>query len=217
MSKKNAFSQAFSELISTVTPGANANEESRPVSPAAPKAEEAPERSRLERPTESWLPPKPPAGQKITVIAAGTTVNGNLSVDGSAEIDGCLNGDIECTGCLTVSGEITGGSKIAEIDVIGARIEGNIESKGSVNVRNGAVIIGNITGQSMQIFGAVKGSLVLPGHLTIGSTAIILGDIRTGSIDVQNGAVVDGHVSVQSSGRATDVFDRERTRRQTSN
>ncbi len=215
MSKKNAFSQAFSELISTVTPGANSNEENKQVSPVAPQTETIPERPRVERPAESWLP-KPPAGQKITVIAAGTTVNGNLTVDGAAEIEGCLNGDIECTGCLTVSGEIVGGSKISEIDVIGARIEGNIESKGSVNVRNGAVIIGNINGQSMQIFGAVKGSLVLPGHLTIGSTAIILGDIRTGSIDIQNGAVVDGHVTVQSSGRATDVFDRDKSRREQS-
>jgi len=214
MSKKNAFSQAFSELISTVTPGANSNEETKQAAPAAPQPEAIPERPRVERPTESWLTPKPPAGQKMTVIAAGTTVNGNLTVDGSAEIDGCLNGDIECTGCLTVSGEIIGGSKISEIDVIGARIEGNIESKGSVNVRNGAVIIGNITGQSMQIFGAVKGSVVLPGHLTIGSTAIILGDIRTGSIDIQNGAVIDGHVSVQSSGRTTDVFDRDKSRRE---
>lgn len=210
MSKKNAFSQAFSELISNVTPGANANEDEQPNPVVFADNDEVVERPRLERPVEPKLPIKPPAGGQTTVIAAGTTVDGNLVVDGSAEIDGCLNGDIECSGCLTVSGEIIGGSRISEIDVIGARIEGNIESKGTVYIRNGAVVIGNINGQSMQIFGAIKGSLALPGHLTIGSTAIIVGDIRAGSIDIQNGAVIDGRVTVQSAGRVSDIFETKR-------
>ncbi|MGI6357853.1 MAG: bactofilin family protein [Bacillota bacterium] len=144
--------------------------------------------------------------EQVTSIAVGTTILGNMVVNGPAEIKGTLSGDIECSGCLTVSGEIIGCCKTAEIDVLGARIEGNIESQGNVQIRDGAVVIGNVDGQSMQVFGAVKGDILLPGHLTVGSTAVIVGDIQTGTLDIQNGAIIDGHVNVQAAEKANTVF-----------
>ncbi len=149
---------------------------------------------------------KKPAGEKVTTIAAGTVIHGNMVIDGSAEVEGSLHGDIECSGFLTVSGEIIGCSKTADIDIVGARIEGNIESRGNVQIRDGAVVIGNVDGQSMQVYGALKGDILLPGHLKVGATALIMGDIQAGTIDIQNGAVIDGRVAVQAAEKADEIF-----------
>lgn len=219
MSKKNPFSQAFSELISSVG-GTNANGES---TGSGEPVEETPISSQANRPTESRptelarsfrsSSPAASAG-KLTVIAVGTTVAGNMSVDGAAEIEGRLQGDIDCSGCLTVSGQLIGRSRVAEINVQGARIEGNIESKGDVHVRDGSVVIGNVSGQAMQLFGAVKGDITLPGHLTVGATAIVVGNIQAGSVDIQSGAAIDGYVAVKSNGRASSIFDQDPQRDQ---
>lgn len=213
MSKKNAFSQAFSELISTSGVASNVAPTNE-AQTTPPEAKVEPERSFAENnPSRKPSSTLSPAASKATIIAAGTTVEGNMQVEGPAEIQGRFHGNIECSGCLTVSGEIVGGSKIAEIDVQGARIEGNIESNGNVQVRNGAVVVGNVNGQAMQLFGAVKGDIILSGHLTIGSTAIVIGDIQVGSVDIQNGAAINGHVTVSSTGKTSDVFDLDKRNR----
>lgn len=214
MSKKNAFSQAFSELISgpTSTPSTASETKSDPIeATTVSRADRAVEPSTV--PTSSQPRRSGPMfspGGKVTTIAMGTTVEGNMVVEGAAEIEGRLHGDIDCSGCLTVSGELVGRSRTAEIDVQGAWIEGNIESKGNVHVRDGSVIIGNVTGQAMQLFGAVKGDIILPGHVTVGPTAIIVGNIQAGSIDIQNGAAIDGYVAVKPNSQANSVFDQDK-------
>jgi cytoskeletal protein CcmA (bactofilin family) len=186
--------------------------EREPVKAPNPAPPPAPE---LKKPVPEPKKPASPS-QKVTTIAAGTTILGNMVIEGAAELEGILHGDIECSGCLTVSGEIVGCSKTAEIDVLGARVEGNIESKGNVQIRDGAVVIGNVTGQSMQVDGALKGDILLPGHLRVGPTAIIVGDIQTGTIDIQNGAVIDGRVTVQAAEKAEDIFATKLGRRSAS-
>ncbi len=140
---------------------------------------------------------------EVTVISKGTTINGNISSDGSLDIMGTVTGDIECLGKLSITGKVSGNSTAAEIYVNTDRIEGGLNSEGSVKVGLGTVVIGDITATSGVIAGAVKGEIDINGPIVIDSTAIIKGNIKAKSMQINNGAVIEGFCSLSYA--AVDV------------
>lgn len=140
---------------------------------------------------------------EVTVISKGTSINGSISSDGSLDIMGCINGDVECLGKLSITGKIIGNSSAAEVYVNTERLEGSIASEGSVKVGLGTVIIGDIVATSGVIAGAVKGEIDINGPIVIDSTAIIKGNIKAKSVQINNGAVIEGFCSLSYS--AVDV------------
>lgn len=132
----------------------------------------------------------------VTVISKGTSINGNVSSDGSLDIMGTVTGDVECLGKLTITGKIIGNSSAAEVYVNTERLEGCITSEGSVKIGLGTVVIGDISATSAVIAGAVKGEIDINGPVVIDSTAIIKGNIKAKSVQINNGAVVEGFCSL---------------------
>ena len=51
---------------------------------------------------------------------------------------------------------------------------------------------GNISADSAKISGAVKGDIDIKGDVEIGSTAVIVGNIKSKSVQISSGAVVEG-------------------------
>lgn len=151
-----------------------------------------------------------PADDETTVITRGTTINGGISSDGSLEIMGTITGDVECLGKLSVFGHISGNVTARDVVVDTKRLAGNIESEGSVEVVVGTIIIGDITGTSATIAGAVKGNIDVNGPVTVDSTAIVKGSIKAKSIQVNTGAVVDGYCSLNYAGVDLDDFFEEK-------
>jgi cytoskeletal protein CcmA (bactofilin family) len=140
---------------------------------------------------------------EVTVISKGTSISGSISSDGSLDIMGTINGDVECLGKLSITGKIVGNSSAAEVYVNTERLEGSITSEGSVKVGLGTVIIGDIVASSGVIAGAVKGEIDVNGPIVIDSTAIIKGNIKAKSVQINNGAVIEGFCSLSYS--AVDV------------
>ena len=116
--------------------------------------------------------------EAVTVITKGTTINGSIISDCSLEVMGTINGDIECLGKLSISGKVSGNSMASEVYVNTDRLEGSINSEGSVKIGLGTVVIGDITATSGVIAGAVKGEIDISGPIVIDSTAIIKGNIK---------------------------------------
>ena len=135
----------------------------------------------------------------VTVISKGTTINGSISSDGSLEIMGNITGDVECLGKLSITGKIVGNSTAAEVYVNTERLDGSINSEGSVKVGLGTVVVGDIIATSGVIAGAVKGEIDINGPIVIDSTAIIKGNIKAKSVQINNGAVVEGFCSLSYS------------------
>lgn len=135
----------------------------------------------------------------VTVISKGTTINGSISSDGSLDIMGSITGDIECLGKLSITGKIIGNSTAAEVYINTERLEGSINSEGSVKVGLGTVVVGDIVATSGVIAGAVKGEIDVNGPIVIDSTAIIKGNIKAKSVQINNGAVVEGFCSLSYS------------------
>ncbi|MBH1942023.1 polymer-forming cytoskeletal protein [Mobilitalea sibirica] len=136
---------------------------------------------------------------EVTVISKGTTINGSISSDGSLDIMGTITGDIECLGKLSITGKITGNSTAAEVYVNTERLDGSINSEGSVKVGLGTVVVGDIIATSGVIAGAVKGEIDVNGPIVIDSTAIIKGNIKAKSVQINNGAVIEGFCSLSYS------------------
>ena len=129
------------------------------------------------------------------VFAEGMSVKGNVESDGSLELCGSIEGNIDIAGKLKVSGIIKGNTKAGEIYADGAEINGDISCSGSVKVGQSTIIIGNISGSSAVIAGAVKGNIDVQGPVILDSVAIVMGDIRSQSLQISNGAAVEGMCS----------------------
>ena len=145
---------------------------------------------------------------EVTVISKGTNIDGNISSNGSLEIMGNVTGNVECLGKHTITGKIIGNATAAEVYVNTERLEGSINSEGSVKIGLGTVVIGDITGTSAVIAGAVKGEIDVNGPVVIDSTAIIKGNIKAKSLQINNGAVIEGFCSLTYSDVSLDnVFE----------
>ena len=145
---------------------------------------------------------------EVTVITKGTTIDGNISSDGSLDIMGNITGDVECLGKLSITGKIVGNSTAAEVYINTERLEGSVNSEGSVKVGLGTVIVGDIVATSGVIAGAVKGEIDINGPIVIDSTAIIKGNIKAKSVQINNGAVIEGFCSLSYSDIDVDnVFE----------
>lgn len=147
----------------------------------------------------------PAADDQVTVITAGTTINGSIVSDCSLNVMGTINGDIECIGKLTISGSVSGNSIASDVYVNAKRLDGNIDSEGTVKIGLGTVVVGDIKAGSAVIAGAVKGELDIKGPVIFDSTAIIKGNVKAKSVQMNNGAVLEGFCSLTYA--AVDIDD----------
>ena len=144
--------------------------------------------------------------EETTVITKGTTISGGIKSDTALVVKGVIEGDVECQGKLTITGRVAGNSLASEIYVNTPRLEGNLESRGSVKVDVGTVIVGSITSSSVVIAGAVKGDIDVNGPVVIDSTAVVKGNIVAKSIQINSGAVLDGFCSLKYADVDLDSF-----------
>ena len=135
------------------------------------------------------------ASDESSVITQGMTINGDVTSEGSLDVLGTINGNIAIKGKLTISGSIKGDSRAAEIFADSAKITGQMISTGSVKIGQASVILGNVTGTSAVIAGAVKGDIDVHGPVILDTSAIVMGDIKSKSVQINNGAVIEGHCS----------------------
>ncbi len=160
----------------------------------------------IDEPAETKPAPKAASGDdQVTVITTGTTINGSIVSDCSLNVMGTINGDIECIGKLSISGNVTGNSIASDVYVNAKRLDGNIDSEGTVKIGLGTVVVGDIKAGSAVIAGAVKGELDIKGPVIFDSTAIIKGNVKAKSVQMNNGAVLEGFCSLTYA--AVDIDD----------
>lgn len=144
--------------------------------------------------------------EESTIISKGTTIGGGINASGHLEIYGDVNGDVECRGKLTILGNVTGNASAAEVYINTSRFEGDIRSKGAVKIGVGTVVIGNVTGTSALIAGAIKGEVDIVGPTTLDSTAVVKGNVKAKSVQINNGAVLQGFCALAYSDVDIDDF-----------
>lgn len=132
---------------------------------------------------------------ETTVITEGTTIAGDITSAGSVDIRGGIKGNVTCNGKLVVTGILEGNSNSAEFFADAAKIEGEVNSTGTVKIGIGSVVIGNITASSAVIAGAIKGDIDVQGPVVVDTSAVVMGNIKSRSVQINNGAVIEGFCS----------------------
>lgn len=105
-----------------------------------------------------------------------------------------------------MNGTVTGNVSGAEIYVNTKRLEGSLDSEGTVQISEGTVIIGNVTGTSAYIAGAVKGTIDVQGAVVLEEGAVVKGDVIAESLQINQGAVLDGSCSLDYTDVDIDKF-----------
>jgi len=80
-----------------------------------------------------------------TIVGRGTVVSGDMKINGSAHINGTVEGSIQASGFVTVSetGIVKGGIR-GEYAIIGGIVGGNIEVKGKVALGKAGRLRGDV-------------------------------------------------------------------------
>ena len=132
---------------------------------------------------------------ETTVITEGTSINGDINAEGSIDIRGRIGGNVTCNGKLVITGILEGNSNSSEFFADAAKIEGEVNSTGTVKIGIGSVVIGNITASSAVIAGAIKGDIDVQGPVVVDTSAVVMGNIKSRSVQINNGAVIEGFCS----------------------
>ncbi len=183
MTEVTAETADMAEAIMEAAPEAAGEEETA-------GAEESAEAETLSGPEERIV------SDEVAVVTAGMKIKGDISSDGSMDVVGTVDGNIDVWGKLNISGTIVGNSKAMEVYAENARITGEITSEGSVKIGQSSVIMGNIYANSAVIAGAVKGDIDVHGPVILDTTAIVMGNIKSKSVQINNGAVIEGMCSL---------------------
>jgi len=89
--------------------------------------------------------PLPSSAGLVGYLYKGSRASGQLSFQGSARIDGSVDGDIQCQGTLTIGESAEVKAKItAKVVVIHGKVEGNVSAKEKIELIAPARLIGNI-------------------------------------------------------------------------
>ena len=153
------------------------------------------EQTQTQEQTQVKTPVNRVAVDETAVVTEGMTITGDIVSEGSMELIGTVNGNLDIYGKLNITGTIQGDSKAAEIFAEGAKITGEVNSEGSVKIGQSSVVIGNISASSAVIAGAVKGDIDVHGPVILDTTAIVMGNIKSKSVQINNGAVIEGMCS----------------------
>lgn len=85
--------------------------------------------------------------------------------------------------------------------IISSHVEGSIEvqNEGKLILERGSFVKGKITAINLEIFGEVQGDIDCSGLVSIRSSAVVAGTIKSGRLVIYPGAVVDMDASSQES------------------
>ncbi|MCP5538115.1 MAG: polymer-forming cytoskeletal protein [Akkermansiaceae bacterium] len=92
--------------------------------------------------------------------------------------------------------EIKGSIKFSNDLVVDGKIEGQIESDGSLTVGENARIKAEIKTRSVIIYGKVHGNIEVTDKVELKANAELVGDIKAASLSIEPGAVFVGKSTV---------------------
>jgi cytoskeletal protein CcmA (bactofilin family) len=100
-----------------------------------------------------------------TIIGEGTTLKGDVKVEGSIEVDGEFEGTIDATDTLVVgeSGKVDGDATVANA-VIGGRMYGNVFASGKIELKRGSQLLGDIKTRGL----VIEDGVVFQGNCQMG-------------------------------------------------
>ena len=164
--------------------GKRSPEGERPVAPE-PHQAAAPIQPAPPEPAQVKEPPRPAKPILVASLLKGSRVSGQLSFQGSARIDGHVEGEIQCRGKLTIGDGAEVRAKISgQVVVIQGRVEGNVVAQEKVELIAPARLYGNIDSPRLVITEGV----VFDGDCSMGVAKQKSGVANTQSLSADKAA-----------------------------
>lgn len=133
--------------------------------------------------------------EETTIISRNTIVNGSIRSFANVNVDGSIKGDVKITKNISVTGKIVGDIECNNSVMAGASMQGNVASKGQVQLDRDTILLGDISAQYLDLNGKVKGNLDIGGKAEFKTDAVVLGNITASTITVLDGATIQGFVN----------------------
>ena len=113
---------------------------------------------------------------KVSIIAGGMTLTGDVESEGDVRVDGTIRGNIYCKSKVVViaSGKVEGDIVAVNVDVHGA-VHGNITVQDLLSLKSSSSITGNLTTDKLQI----EPNAVFNGHCKMGAGAPVMQTVVT--------------------------------------
>jgi cytoskeletal protein CcmA (bactofilin family) len=128
--------------------------------------------------------PQPLAAGLVGYLHKGSRITGQLNFQGSARIDGIVDGEIQCQGTLTIGEGAEIRAKLSgHVVVIRGKVEGNVAGKEKVELAAPARLIGNID----------------TPRLVITDGVVFDGDCSMGVVKQKSGSVTPLNASVDKA------------------
>ena len=98
--------------------------------------------------------------------------------------------------------EIKGSIRFSHDLIIDGKIEGEVQSDGSLTVGENALIKGEIKTRAVTIFGKVEGNITVAERCELKSNATLVGDVTAGTLSIEEGATFLGRSHVGKGAKA---------------
>ena len=97
-----------------------------------------------------------------------------------------LGSDVEIKGNIKFTGELA----------FDGKLDGEVQTDGTLHLGDGAVINGNISAQTVVVRGKVNGNIVAKEKIEIKAKAELFGDIRAAKLAIEEGVTFVGKTEV---------------------
>ena len=123
-------------------------------------------------------------------------------------MEGQIYGNVTTSANLTSSSLIIGDLSAQNATLNDARLRGDINISGHLNVNAGTVVVGDVTCDSLKVSGKIKGNLDIKMAVLLRDNALISGDIIADDIAAEPGTRINGSINTRSDGFDLDAeFD----------
>jgi len=163
--------------------------------PVAPTYKAPYDPAPIARPTMSAAKPVAEAPE-VAFISSSTKIDGNITTQGHLVVNGTLYGQASAQGNVVLNGEVTGDVNCDSVVCETAKVTSNIVAKNNVVVKNGTVVVGDITCNNITVYGQIKGNITATGSVVMKSSASVEGNITAARIGIESGTKLSGTVTV---------------------
>lgn len=167
-----------------------------------PKKSESQNKSEPTKPlTTTTFASDPIKTIETTTITKGTKIDGSVSSESNVHIHGTITGNVSCTASVVIAGKVIGNIDCENFDGDRADIEGNINSKNRLSIRNNTSVVGDVSASKIEVSGKIKGNIISADDVTIMSDGLVVGDITSKSISIEKGAGIQGAINIQTDSK----------------
>lgn len=141
-----------------------------------------------------------------TVIAAGTSIFGDIRAEGDVEIQGKLKGNLEAAGNVRITGKVLGDVKGDSIELVACAVQGNITAASRLCIDQGSIVVGDLIAADLVTDGKVKGSVQVTNSANFMRNAVLAGNVSACLVAMAEGAMIQGTVRIAQDGETNALF-----------